>query len=196
MLFALRYGLVTVRTQPLTLVGPVGVGDFLERLASALGRHVTDPGFELRVVELSPGDSFEAPSHDLALTCHGTPHTAESVAYRLEGSWGALGYTGDTGPSDQVASFLKGCDVLIAECNVPDADAIETHLSPTTLAELASVAEPDLLAAVHVGPAHAPEEAVKRVSERYGGAVVAGRDGMRITLGPDGPVVDPTTTAR
>jgi len=190
LMFALKNGLTTPRTEPLTLVGPVGLADLLERLAAALGRHVLQPGFELRVVELAPGDAHETGS-DVTLRCHPTPHTPESLAYRVEGAWGSVGYTGDTGPSEAVADFLGRCDVLVAECTVPDATELEAHLSPESLAALAGTARPGLLLVVHVGPRHTPDEAVRRIRRAYDGIVVpVAADGMRVRWTEDGPSVD------
>lgn len=190
LMFALKHGLAAPRSDPLTLVGPVGLGGLLERLASALGRHVLDPGLELRVVELGPGEAYEAAS-DVFLRCHATPHTPESVAYRVEGGWGSVGYTGDTGPSASLADFLTGCDALIAECTEPDATAIDTHLSPSTLVGLADKARPGLLLVVHVGPRHTPAEAARRIRRAYDGIVVpVTADGCRVRWTEDGPSVD------
>lgn len=192
-LVALKHGLAEPRTKPLTLLGPVGFSAFSSRLLRAVGGGLLEPGFEVRVVEVAAERPYEDTEAGFTLSCHPTPHTDESQAYRLHGPWGTLGYTGDTGPSDEVAGFLDGCGVLVAECNLPDAHAIETHLSPSTLAALAQVARPELLVVVHVSPLHSPYEAVRHVSERYDGVVVAGVDGLRVTLGRDGPAVDPTT---
>lgn len=190
LMFAFRHGLTTPRTEPLTVVGPVGLGDLLDRLAAALGGHVVEPGFELRLVELGPGDAHEA-GNDVTVRCHPTPHTPESVAYRVEGGWGSVGYTGDTGPSEAVADFLGGCDALIAECTVPEAMGIDTHLSPESLAALAERALPGLLLVVHVGPRHTPAEAVRRIRRAYGGIVVpVTADGFRVRWTSDGPSVD------
>lgn len=191
LMFAFKHGLTVARTAPLTLVGPVGLGDLLERLAAALGKHVLDPGFGLRIVELAPGDAHDA-GDDVTLRCHPTPHTPESVAYRVEGRWGSLGYTGDTGPSEAVADFLTRCDALIAECTVPEAMELDTHLSPESLATLAGRALPGLLLVVHVGPRHTPDEAVRRIRRAYDGIVVpVTADGMRVRWTEDGPSVDP-----
>ncbi|HUF75677.1 MAG TPA: ribonuclease Z [Longimicrobiales bacterium] len=191
MLFALKHGVGGQRAEPLTMIGPRGFQTRLERLASAFGDHVLDPGFPVRVIEVDPGRAYEAPDDSLRIECLRTPHTDESLAYRVEGTWGTLGYTGDTGPSDEVASFLAGCDALIAECTLPDARAVDTHLTPRSLAELAGLARPALLIVVHVTPYHTPADAVRRVSERYEGRVVAAADGLRVRLGSDGPDVDP-----
>jgi len=190
LMLAFKRGLAEPRTEPLTLVGPVGLGDLLERLAAALGTHVLDPGFEVRIVELRPGDAHVA-ADDVTVRCHPTPHTPESVAYRLEGGWGSVGYTGDMGPSEAVADFLTGCDTLIAECTVPDAAAIDTHLSPSSLAGLAGRALPGLLLVVHVGSGHTPEEAARRVRRAYDGVVVpVTADGLRVRWTEEGPSVD------
>jgi ribonuclease BN (tRNA processing enzyme) len=193
LLFTLEYGLRPRRAEPLTLVGPVGLGAFVDRLAVAFGAYVREPSFGLEVVELGGvgGSGPLALAGGLALRAHRTPHTETSLAYRIEGPWGALGYTGDTGPSNEVADFLTGCRVLVAECAFDDPPETELHLSPALLAEMAHRARPELLVVTHVYPPLAPSEAVQRVSERYPGRVVAGADGVRIRLGARGADVDP-----
>jgi ribonuclease BN (tRNA processing enzyme) len=131
LLFAFRHGLPAPREEPLTLLGPPGFGAFLERLAGTMGDHVLAPGCPLRVVEMSPDAAFEDERTEFVLTCCRTPHTAESLAYRVDGPWGSVGYTGDTGPSAEVARFLAGCQALVAECTLPDRAAVPTHLSPS-----------------------------------------------------------------
>ncbi len=133
LLQALKYGTRPRRTRPLRLIGPTGFGAFLERLAAAMGASLLEPGFPLRVVEMASGDACEEPGADLRISCVATPHTAESVAYRVETGGSTVGYTGDTGPSPSVASFLAGCDVLVAECTQPDPPELDTHLSPSRL---------------------------------------------------------------
>jgi len=191
-LLALKHAYDPPRTQPLTLLGPVGLVDLVSGLARAVGDHVVDPGFEVRVVEVTRERPLVDPSAGFELSCHPTPHSPESLAYRLDGDGWALGYTGDTGPSEAVTAFLTGVDVLVAECCFPDEAARDGHLTPATLADLALEADPDLLVVVHVGPGHTPEDVARQVSRRHDGAVVAATDGLRIRWGPDGPFVDPT----
>ncbi len=117
------------------------------------------------------------------------------MAYRVDGSWGAIGYTGDTGPSDAVGAFLSGCAVLVAECAIPDPPGRDDHLSPSGLADLARTALPDLLAVSHVYPPLTPERAAAEVRRLWAGDVVAARDGLRIVLDSDVRIVDPEPTA-
>lgn len=183
-LFALRYGLLEGRRAPLTLVGPVGFGGFLHRLLAVLGPDVLDSGFETRVVELAPGDVLRDDEAGFSLTCHPTPHTEESVAYRLEIGGAVMGYTGDTGPSDAVAEFLRGSDVLVAECALTDPPQWESHLSPATLAAMASIARPRTLVLTHVYPPAVPEESARAVAAAgYTGRVLAATDGLTLPLG-------------
>lgn len=180
------------RTRPLTVVGPRGLLRFLGHMASAFGDYVLDPGFEVRTVELAEGGDFETEGKDgLTIRCCPTPHTEESVALGVAGLWGALGYTGDTGPSDLVSAFLEGCDVLLAECAICDPPAMDRHLSPAGVAGLARAAGPELLVVTHVYPPQTPDEALAHVRALYPGRVVAARDGLRIRIAAGVVAVDP-----
>jgi ribonuclease BN (tRNA processing enzyme) len=182
LLLALEYGTSPKRAVPLTLVGPPGFAGFLEALGALPGSHVADPGFPLHVVELPPGRTYDHPEAGIRLSATPTPHTDESVAYRLDGQGFALGYTGDTGPSETVATFLARCDVLVAECTQADPPELDTHLSPERLADLAAVARPRVLVVTHVAPPATPESAGQAVSARWPGRVLPGRDGLVVSL--------------
>lgn len=194
LLFALKHGLRPRRSEPLTLMGPPGFADFLDRLGLALGDHVVDPGFALRVVELAPGEPLEGPG--FALSAAPTPHSEESVAFRLEGPWGRLGYTGDTGPSEAVASFLAGCDALLSECALTDPPEMRFHLSPRGVAELAKASDPGLLVITHVYPPLTPDQAAREVSAAgFDGPVVPAADGLRVSIEDGSVTVAPPGTS-
>jgi len=188
-LFALKWGLQGSRTEPLTLVGPRGFQGFLQALSGALGEHILDPGFEIRIVEVGPGDVLEVSDEaGLRLTSHPTHHTDESVAYRLDWPGGSFGYTGDTGPMDGLGGFFSGCDVLVAECAQIDPPPLDIHLSPRGVAALAGEAMPGTLVLTHVYPPLTPDEAERQVrAAGYGGALVAAEDGRSFPL-PHGGV--------
>lgn len=176
LLFAMKWGVPASRERPLTVWGPAGLRDRLRRMAEAFGDHVTDPGFPVEIRELEPGQSGLA--GDVALETIRTPHTDESLAYRLETEDAALGYTGDTGPSEDVARFLAGTHILIAECSLPDEDAIDTHLTPSRLAAMASVAMPGRLVVTHVYPQQAGRDLVGLLrSAGWTGETVRAHDG-------------------
>ena len=59
LVFAWKYGMLPARSAPLVLVGPVGIAELLERLISAFGDWLRDPGFALDVREIAPGESID-----------------------------------------------------------------------------------------------------------------------------------------
>ncbi|HSH46885.1 MAG TPA: ribonuclease Z [Longimicrobiales bacterium] len=183
LLFAMKWGTETRRTEPLTLWGPTGLQERLDRLAHALGDHVSDPGFPLAVNEMRPGD-IEAMGGEFRVRVAKTPHTAESLAWRVEArDGGTFGYTGDTGPSEEVADFLQDVDLLVAECALPDDDAIPTHLSPTSLAAMANRAAPRQLAVTHVYPWLDARDVLQRIREAgWTGGLVRATDGLTVDL--------------
>lgn len=193
--FALAHALRPPRTAPLTVLGPRGLRRRFDHLVEAFGDHFEDPGFEVALVELSGGETWSPPEGGFSLACHRTPHTDVSLAYRWEGEGVAVGYTGDTGPSRQVAAFLAGCDLVVSECAFTDPAPDDNHLSPVSVAELARAAEPGLLLLTHVYPGQTPEEAARRVGEAgWPGRVQAARDGLTVRLGGDDAGVDPPGT--
>src|SRR5690606_33063515 len=100
--FSLKHGQLPPRTEGLTLIGPAGIADRRRHLAAGLGEHVTDPGFPVDGIEIEPGAALPLAPDTLLRTAK-TPHTDESVAYRIEGPGWTVGYTGDTGFSEEVA---------------------------------------------------------------------------------------------
>lgn len=195
LMFALRNRSKGVRTEPLVLMGPPGFTGFLKRLSAAMGPYVLDPGFPLDVVEVEPGVPHEASASGFRIGSCATPHTDESIAYRLWADGEVVGYTGDTGPSDKVTGFLSGCGLVVSECAWPDPCEGAGHLSPARVAVMAAGARPGLLALTHVYPPMTPEEAAAQVRVRYDGPVVAATDGMSFAPGLEGWAVDPAPHA-
>lgn len=179
-------------TAPLTVVGPPGLEDLLERMAAVHGAWILEPSRPLSVVEVATGEGWSSEEGGVRLEAVRTPHTDESVAFRIAGGGVSVGYTGDTGPSTDLHEFLGGCAVIVAECSLPDPPELDTHLSPRSVAELAGAAGPDLLVISHVYPPLTPAEAVVQVRASYAGRVVAARDGLRIGISREKVTVDPS----
>ena len=191
LLFALKHGLDAPRSAPLTILGPVGLLDHIDALSRAHGEYLQDPGFSVECVELSPGDRWSTPGGACRIDTFPTIHTAASLAYRLVTPAGALGYTGDTGPDPSLGKFLAGCDVLIAECSLPDGSGMSVHLTPTSLGEIAAVANAGLLVTVHAYPPLDPgkvPDLLRRLG--YRGRVLAGKDGLAFTVSSGEVVVE------
>jgi ribonuclease BN (tRNA processing enzyme) len=173
---AWRWGEVVPRSKPVTLYGPPGTGQMMERLAVIHGSWLLAPGFPFTVREIHPDEIVSLPT-GVSLSCHRVPHTEESVAYSIRHGERRLVYTGDTAFDEGVGSWAAGCDVLLSECSLPDALAVATHLTPRQAGALAAIAAPRRLVLTHF---YAPVESVDiaaQVAEHYSGPVVLATDG-------------------
>lgn len=174
-----RWGQLLARSAPVTLYGPVGTGAFLERLAAVYGPWLLAPGFPLTVRELGPDDVIRLPD-DVALSVTPVPHTAESVAYSVVQGATRLVYTGDTGYDERVADWAAGCDLLLAECSLPDGLAIREHLTPRQVGAMAARANARRLVLTHFYPPVESVDIVGEVAEQFTGPVVLATDGWSI----------------
>jgi len=182
LLFAMKYGAARPRTAPLDLVGPVGTRAKLDALAAAFGPWVTAPGFALRIAELEPGTSI-ALADGVVLDCLRVPHTDESLAYRVSTPAGRLVYTGDTGPSEALGDWARGCDILLAECSLPEAMALDIHLTPRSAGALAKRSRAKRLVLTHLYPPVEQVDILGEVSREYDGPTTVAEDGSRFVIG-------------
>ncbi|HXY67841.1 MAG TPA: ribonuclease Z [Gemmatimonadales bacterium] len=179
LLFALRHA--TKREEPLVIVGPAGTVRLVKALAEGFGDWMLDPGYPIGILDLHAGEPFPL-SPDVMLDVHPTPHTPESVAFGVSAPEGRIVYTGDTGPSDDLAVWAKGCDLLLAECSLPDGQGVDGHLTPDGVGRLAADAGAGRLVLTHLYP---PAEAVDvrgAVARRYRGPVAVAADGDRFEV--------------
>jgi len=206
LLFGFKYGRTGTRAQPLTLVGPVGLRALVDRLCEVFRERLLEQEFPVELVELVPGggdpltpgrgdplapgvsDPIATRMVDTLALAPGanlrvckTPHTVESLAARIEADGRALGYTGDTAPSPELARFFADVDLLVAECSFLEPTRRTRHLSADEVADLATAAGARHLVATHCY--FDPEAA--RLGER-----LAARFGGRITIASDGLTVD------
>jgi ribonuclease BN (tRNA processing enzyme) len=177
LIFAWRHARLEPRTAPLTIVGPSGTADLVTRWAGALGDWLQAPGFPLLVME----PDLEAPlvlSEGVTLTSRSVPHTAESVAYSLEYDGKRLVYTGDTGHDPSLAAWAAGCDLLLAECSLPDSMPVPIHLTPSETAALAAAATPGMLVVSHMYPPLEGIDLRAELGARWAGPTVLATDGL------------------
>jgi ribonuclease BN (tRNA processing enzyme) len=174
-----RWGQLPPRTDPLTLYGPPGTGALVERLAAAVGAWLLAPGFPFTVRELAPDEVVALPG-GVRLSSHPVPHTAESVAYSVEHDERRLVYTGDTGYDEALGAWAEGCDLLLAECSLPDAMRIAGHCTPREAGALAARARAARLVLTHFYPPVEAVDIVAEVATHHAGPVVLATDGWSI----------------
>ncbi len=184
LLFALRWGIEPPRSAPLRVIGPAGLRSRLVMLAGGLGDWVLDPGYPMEIVEILPEAPYELAS-GLELEAFETPHTEHSVAYAVREEEGHLVYTGDTGPSDALAAWASGCDLLLAECSLPDHRAIDVHLTPKLAGELGRAAGARKLVLTHFYPLFEDIDPALVASQAFGAPVDLAFDGARFHIGKD-----------
>jgi len=188
--FALQHGRLPTRTEePLDVWGPPGTVDLFERLAAALGSFFIDPGFPVRIHELFP-EAVQTLASGALLSAHDTPHTAESLAVRVEGADATVGYTGDTGASDTLGGFMRGVHTLICECSLRDREVGDNHLSPSRVASIAGAARPELLILTHIYPHFRNSDdvpALVRAAGYEAGTIDVATDGRAYDPGPARP---------
>ena len=114
LVYALKYTTEPARREPFVILGPPGVVQLLRRVAEGYGSWLLDPGFPIGILDVRDGEPFPL-NADVSLETFPVPHTTESVAVSLVAPEGRLVYTGDTGPSSELARWATGCDLLLAK---------------------------------------------------------------------------------
>ena len=180
LLFALRHA--TKREEPLVILGPPGTVALMRRLADGYGSWLLDPGYPIGILDVQAGEPFPLGA-DTALEVHPTPHSGESVALAVLAPEGRVVYTGDTGPSAELAAWASGTDLLLAECSLPDDEAVEGHLTPATAGSLAAAARAKRLVLTHFYPQVEAVDIRAGVARAYDGPVSVAADGDRFDIG-------------
>jgi len=181
LLTAWRHGMLPPRSAPLEIIGPVGTAALVDRMTDALGISWREYGFPVTIREMPAGERI-ALADGIALESRSVPHTAESVAYLIEGPGHRIVYTGDMGFDEGLARWATGCDVLLIECSLPAAMAIPTHLTPEQVGAIAKVASPGLVALTHMYPPLDKVDVPAAIAAHYEGHVVVCHDGWSTEL--------------
>ncbi len=106
-------------------------------------------------------------------------HRPESIAYRLDGEGGAFVFTGDTEYSESVVELARGAHTLLLECSFPDDDPVPGHLTPSSVARIASEAGVERVVLTHIYPTADEQDLAAEVGRGYDGEVLVARDGFR-----------------
>ena len=162
--FAWKHGMRPARKAPLVVIGPKGTKKLFAKMADIFGDHVDEPGFDVEFHEFEDDDGLQL-DDVVRLRTGRTHHTDQSIGFRIDADGRSFCYPGDTGFSEEVAKFAQGADALLIECAVPDNEAMDTHLSPRSLAQMARIALPRRLLVTHVYPQLDRQEVPQLVRE-------------------------------
>lgn len=152
-------------------------------------------GADLRAV--TPGAEFAI--GPFAATTRLLPHHVPNLGVRLAAGGRSMAYTGDTGPSPEIARLADSADLLLAEATyptrVPD-EADSPYLSTAGQAgRHAAMAGVGRLMLTHLWPGVSESESVAAAASTFGGPVEVAT-ARRTRPWPGGPRRDgsPTTT--
>lgn len=183
LIFAWRWGQLPPRSAPITIIGPVGTRELIERLAAAFGSWTLEPGFPVVIQEYAPESTMVlGVEGEVTVTNRAVPHTPESVAYSVVHGAARLVYTGDTSFDPELAAWAKGCTVFLSECSLPDELAIPEHLTPRRCGAMAAIAQPAQLVLTHFYPPLDVVDVKAQVAEHFSGSVALATDGFSIEL--------------
>ncbi len=183
LLFAMNYGSEEKRTRPLAISGPEPFQSFWKSIIKVWGEWMLGD-YPLYVSEL-PRECpapLELPGCRLSLSWAPAKHRPESIAYRLESDNKAFVYTGDTEYSASVVELARGAHTLLIECSFPDDAPVAGHLTPASVARIASEAGVERAVLTHVYPAADGLDLVEEVRRGYKGEVILARDSLKLQV--------------
>lgn len=173
---------------PLAVHLPPGGRARLDALATAISERQGFFDAAFQAVEYDPARPLEI--GDLRIRFVRGRHYVPAWGVVVEAPDGArLGYTGDTGPSDQVAQAMRGVDLLLVEAALRTSDFDDEergHMTAEEALELAAAAEARAVLLVHYPPARQAELADLCAASRV--AARPALDGMTVTVRPTASV--------
>lgn len=110
-------------------------------------------------------------------------HPVETYAVKIVCDGSTLVYTGDTNECELLPLFASGCDVLLADCGLSDADYTKSkpHLSPVTCAQLAKDCFAKQLILTHLSPRYDAEALLDACVSVFPYAALA-ESGLRVRV--------------
>ncbi len=178
-LFATRYTPGFTRSKDLRILGPVGLGEYLNKVSNVYGNWVTNPEFPFELVEL---DTAKIEFGSLKFETAPVKHTEASIAYRIAASNGkSITYSGDTDECESIINLAFETDLLVIECSFPSAEKVNGHLTPLEVARIATACKCKHVVLTHLYPVHKTNPA-DELKGLFGGKVTLGSDLMTFQI--------------
>ena len=120
----------------------------------------------------TPGERFEVGPFDVRSWL--LPHWMPNAGLRLAAGGSSLAYTGDSGPSPDLAALAEGVDVFLAEATHPlsvPAENARFLSSARQAGQVATAAGVGRLLLTHLWPGTSPSVAIAAAAESFGGDI-------------------------
>jgi ribonuclease BN (tRNA processing enzyme) len=140
------------RVAPLPIYGSARTLGFVRAALAVFGDWLDGRG-QIEFCEIGAGETVDVGS--LRVSTGSVDHDPGSLSWRLspvDAPYVSVAIPGDSGPCDALVASMRGATLAIVECGVTEANPVEGHLTPTSLAAVAARAGVDRLAIVHRYP--------------------------------------------
>ncbi|CAN5880523.1 MBL fold metallo-hydrolase [soil metagenome] len=181
LLFAMNYGSDEPRTRPLYVAGPEPFEGFWGKILNVWGEWM-EGKYRLDVSELPHECPAPVDLSGCRISWAPAEHRPESIAYRLEADGQAFVYTGDTEYSESVVELARDAHTMLIECAFPDENPVPGHLTPESVARMASEAGVQRVVLTHIYPAVDELDLISLVSKGYDGEVLVAKDGLQFSV--------------
>jgi ribonuclease BN (tRNA processing enzyme) len=183
------------RNTPLEVYGPKGLNNMTEHILKA---YEEDIKYRINGIQNNNNQGWRVNSHEILeegiifqddnvkVEAFPAPHGTWTNAwsFRFTTPDKVIVISGDTGPSDKLANYARGADILVHGVyseklmHWASLDYFSTHHTSTTeLANIANLAQPKLLVLYHVMPSNVVvQDYLDEISEIYKGKVIFGND--------------------
>ncbi len=175
-LFATKYAYQSSRTKPLNIWGPAGFISFFSSLKDAYGDWIVPEALTVNDIEKT-----EIIFEDFVLKSARTPHTENSLAYRIDSDGKSIVYSGDTDYSESLVKLAESADILLIECSMPDELKAEGHLTPTGVSRIADESRAKKIVLTHLYPVCDEGDMLIQIRNQVDADVVLAEDLLEIT---------------
>lgn len=182
-IFASRNPFIIERRRPFVITGPTGTKNLISHLQDFYADSLSLPSEIMTVEELNTNKKVEKEYPGFTLTSCPVSHCPESIAYRIQDSFGkSFVYSGDTGLCDDIVDLGKEADLLILECSFPEGNEVEGHLTPSQAGRIASLAGAEKLLLTHFYPECLETDITAQCRKTYGGELIIASDFLHINI--------------
>jgi ribonuclease BN (tRNA processing enzyme) len=165
----------------LPLYLPEGLWDRLGALLIDHGRKQLAEAFEPHPLASGSALTFDG----ITVTPHSVDHDGPTFAFTFEAGGAKLAYTADTRDGSAVREAVAGCDVLLAECTLPEGyEGIAPHLTAAEAGRLAEGAGAGMLVLTHLWPTADHTRMLHTASSVFSGQVHLAEELMTIEIAP------------
>lgn len=165
LLFALRVGGDRPRIRDYPVWAGQGFQDFHAGLEGVYGRWIRSETWAVAITELPlDGPGTAALPGGITLDTLPANHSAGALHLRFSADGASVVFSGDTGPSANLARLAAGADLLVCECAVDGPDPRQAHLHAEAVADIVAAARPARVALTHFYPGTDAERAVAVVN--------------------------------